>query len=234
MTTRRTRILAILSEKGGAGKTTTVIHVAVAALLMGQEVAVLDLDPQASAADWCDRRGGKPEGVSVPVARLAKVLVDLNDNEVDLAITDTPREANNISYVAAQCADGILIPLKPAGFDFRALVRTLEICHLAKKTPFVLLNGIKPGAHRIEADARETVGDLVERHYLDTGVRLQCAVAPIVLHEWAAVRDAAITTKTVQETEPESEGAAEVRALYLWIAQQLELSATQQHEKARA
>lgn len=227
-----TKTLAILSENGGAGKTTTVIHVAVAALLMGQEVAVIDLDPQASAADWCDRRGGTPEGVTIPASRLAKLLAELRANDADLVIIDTPREANNVSYVAAQSADVAIIPLQPGGFDYRALIRTLEICHLAKKVPFVLLNGIKPGATRIEADARETVGALVDSHARETGVNLTCAVAPLVLHEWTACRAASITTRTVLEIDPESVAASEIRALYLWIARQLDLSTTQQPEKA--
>lgn len=228
------KVLSVLSEKGGAGKTTTVIHTAVAALLFGQEVAVLDLDLQASAADWCDRRGSRPEGATLPASRLEGTLSKLRANEIDFAIIDTPREANNISYVAAQCADLVLIPLKPGGFDYRALVRTLEICHLAKRGPFVVLNGIKPGAVRVEIDARETVVDLVETHFRATGTRLACEVAPVMLHEWAALRDASITTKTALETDPGSAAAAEIRALYAWISQQLALSTARHADKVTA
>lgn len=234
MTRRQMYVLAVLSEKGGAGKTTTVIHVAVAALLMGREVVVLDMDPQASAADWCDQRGGKPEGATLPAPRLEGTLSKLRANEVDLAIADTPREANNISYVAAQAADLVIVPLKAGGFDYRALIRTLEICHLAKKTPFVVLNGIKPGAHRIETDARESVVALLEKHFRKTQVRLPCEVCPVVIHEWASTRDASITTTTALEAEPDSAAAAEFRHLYLWINQQFELSTPQQVERATA
>jgi len=216
------KTLAVISEKGGAGKTTTVIHVAVAAQRMGLEVAIIDLDPQASAADWCDRRGSTPEAVTIPPARLEKFLGELRESGADLVIIDTPREANNAGYTAAQCADFVLIPLQPGGFDYRALTRTLDLCRLAHKTPCVLLNGMRPGANRAEADARETV------------TALQCAVAPVVFHERAIYRTASITTKTAQETDPESPAAAEIRALYLWLAQQLDLSTTQQQEKATA
>jgi len=56
-------VVAVLSEKGGAGKTTTTVHLAVAAKLAGQDAVIVDLDPQASAADWADRRGDSPEGL---------------------------------------------------------------------------------------------------------------------------------------------------------------------------
>ena len=96
------KVLAILSEKGGAGKTTVAVHLAVAAKLAGLDVAIIDLDPQASAADWSDRRGSEPEAVAIPPARLEKLLSDLRANDADLAIIDTGRDSNNAGYTAAR------------------------------------------------------------------------------------------------------------------------------------
>ena len=45
------KIVALLSEKGGAGKTTVTVHLGVAAQRAGLDVAIIDLDPQASAAE---------------------------------------------------------------------------------------------------------------------------------------------------------------------------------------
>jgi Mrp family chromosome partitioning ATPase len=50
------KTVAIISQKGGAGKTTVAIHLAVAAEQHGLRTAVFDLDPQASATSWADRR----------------------------------------------------------------------------------------------------------------------------------------------------------------------------------
>ena len=141
-----TKVLAILSEKGGAGKTTVTVHLAVAAKLAGLDVAILDLDPQSSAADWSDRRGSDPEAVAIPPARLGKLLTDLRANGTNLVIIDTGRDSNNAGYTAAQAADLVLIPCRGGGFDFRALSRTLDLCRLAHKRPYVLLNGMRPGA----------------------------------------------------------------------------------------
>ena len=73
------KVVAVLSEKGGAGKTTVTVHLAVAAQLAGLDVAIIDLDPQASAAEWADQRGGAPEAVAIPPARLEKLLRGLAD-----------------------------------------------------------------------------------------------------------------------------------------------------------
>jgi chromosome partitioning protein len=214
-----TKVVAIVSEKGGAGKTTVVVLVAVAAQIAGLSVAIIDLDPQTSAADWADDRGEAPEAVAIPPNRLEKLLGELRSTGTDLVLIDTPREAGNAGYVAAKAADFVLIPFKRGGFDFRALDRTLNVCRLAEKRPCLVLNGIKPGATRIEADARQSLADR------------DCDVAPVMLHERTPYETASITTRTPQETEPGSSAAAEIEALFVWLSGQLGLSTTGQHDK---
>src|SRR6476660_5430096 len=65
------QIVAIESQKGGSGKTLTALNLAVAATLAGRSAAVIDLDPQASAAGWYDSRStSSPAVVAVPPVRL--------------------------------------------------------------------------------------------------------------------------------------------------------------------
>lgn len=196
------------------------VHLAVAAKLAGLDAVIIDLDPQASAADWADRRGSTPEAVAIPPARLAKLLTDLRANGAQLALIDTGRDSNNAGYTAAQAADLILIPCQPGGFDFRALTRTTDLCKLAGKKPFVVLNGLQPGATRAEADAREALA------------AYECDLAPVALHRRAAYRQASIASQTAQEAEPGSAAAEETVQLYDWVSQQLALSTTQQRHKA--
>ncbi|MFZ3181676.1 MAG: ParA family protein [Methylocystis silviterrae] len=69
------KIVAILSQKGGAGKTTLALHLAAAAEAAGKPCAVIDLDPQASAAGWKDMRLAEtPVVVPLPHSRLAAGL----------------------------------------------------------------------------------------------------------------------------------------------------------------
>jgi chromosome partitioning protein len=216
------RKVAIVSEKGGVGKTTLTTNVGVAGHLAGLDVAILDLDPQICAADWHDQRGGKskPEAVAIPPARLTKILEDLATNGTDLVLIDTPREANNAAYTAATEADLVLVPFKRGGFDFRALHRTLDICRLAGKRPFIVLNGLRIGATRIEAESREALTLKIAE------LKQECEIAPVALHERAAYLDATISARTPQETDPQGDASRETQALFSWIAGQLNLSTT--------
>ena len=216
-----TKVLAILSEKGGAGKTTVTVHLAVAAELAGLDVAIVDLDPQASAADWCDRRGNSPEAVAIPPARLEKLLAEVRAQGMHLVIIDTGRDSNNAGYTAAQAADLVLIPCRGGGFYVRALARTLDLCRIANKRPFLILNAMRPGATRAEADARDALASE------------SLEIAPVVLHERAAYKAASITTKTAQEAEPDSAASSEISQLYSWISRQLGLSTIPQRNKKR-
>lgn len=212
------KTIAVLSEKGGAGKTTLTVHLAVAARLAGLETAIIDLDPQGSAADWSDRRGEAPEAVAIPPVRLEKLLADLRENGADLVLIDTGRDSHNAGYTAAQAADLALIPCRGGGFDFRALTRTLDLCRLAHKRPCLILNAMRPNATRAEADAREALAsDEID-------------IAPVVIHDRAPYRAASITARTAQENEPDSAAAAEIASLFQWICGRLELSTTRQRD----
>ena len=69
------KTLAILFRKGGSGKSTFAVHLAVAAARAGQTTALIDLDPQAAAVKWRNRReGDSPVVISAHSTLLDQVL----------------------------------------------------------------------------------------------------------------------------------------------------------------
>jgi chromosome partitioning protein len=204
------KTIAIESQKGGSGKTTTALNLAVAAEKVGQTAVVIDLDPQASAAGWKDtRRAETPVVVSVPPVRLPQALQAAQEGGADLALIDTAPHAESASLAAAKAADLILIPCRPGILDLRAIGMTAEIVKLAGKPAFVVLNAVPPGATRLLADARAGVAV----HGL--------AIAPIAVEQRAAFGHALIVGQTAQEFEPDGKAAEEITQLYKWIQTQL-------------
>ena len=94
------KTIAIISQKGGAGKTTAAIHLAVAAEQRCMNTAIFDLDPQASAASWSDKRKPpSPAVVSAQAARLPSLLEQAVMQSADFVIIDSAPNAD-AAYLA--------------------------------------------------------------------------------------------------------------------------------------
>ncbi len=205
------KTVAVISRKGGAGKTTLAIHLAVAASRSGKEAAIVDLDPQASAAGWGDSRTEKtPAVVSAQAARLPKVLEAAALAGAALAVIDTAPHSENAALAAVRAADLILIPCRPAILDLRAIGDTIDLVNLAKKMAFVVLNAVPPRGSLAE-EAIEAITPF--------GV----PVAPIRVGQRATFVHALTLGLTAEEYEPEGKAAEEIQLLYKWTCKQLKM-----------
>jgi chromosome partitioning protein len=198
------KTLAIISQKGGVGKTTIATALAVAAEVEGKSAAVFDLDPQASATFWHDTRQSKtPAVVSIAPARLQHVLKAAAESGCDLAIIDAPPFAKDIAYEAAQNADFILIPTRPAVLDVMAMTRTLELVrHYGRPSAVVLT--FCPIQGREIADTEEAIA------------QMGATLAPVRIHNRVAYSRAQQTGLTAQEFEPGNKAAEEIKQLYAY------------------
>jgi chromosome partitioning protein len=203
------KILAIISQKGGVGKTTLATALAVAAESDGKRAAVFDLDPQASATFWHDtRQDESPAVVSIAPARLQHVLKAAAESGCDIAIIDAPPFAKDIAYEAAQRADFILIPTRPAVLDVMAMTRTLELVNHYGKPAAVVLT-FCPIQGREIADTEDAIG------------QLGAALAPVRVHNRVAYSRAQQTGLTAQEFEPGGKAAEEIKLLYAYTCMHL-------------
>jgi chromosome partitioning protein len=204
------RTIAVLSQKGGSGKTTLALHLAVAAGLAGQVAAVIDIDPQASAAGWKDNRDSEtPVVVSIPAARLAQALEAARSAAADITLIDSAPHSGDVALAAAEAADFVLIPCRPGILDLRAIGTTVRIMRLAGKPGSVVLNAMPPNAPHVVADARAAVAV----HGL--------AVAPVTVQQRAAFQHALTLGQTAHEYEPGGKATAEIAELYQWLSEEL-------------
>lgn len=213
------RTLAVISQKGGAGKTTLSVHLAVAAQLSGLNVAVIDLDPQATARKWGDRRQADgPEVVGDHAERLPQLIDAAQANGADLLVIDTAPNADRASLAAARAADLILIPCRPAAFDLEAIEATRDLASIAKKPAWVVLSA---------APVRSSVTEEARKGLEETGAK----VAPQPIYSRVAYSHAVIDGRTAQEYEPNGKAAEDLQKLYKWACQQVGMSTRPQARK---
>jgi len=201
-----------LSQKGGTGKTTLCVHLAVAAKKMGKSAVILDLDPQASATGWKDNRSDEtPVAVSLQFSRLGQTLAASKQSGADLAFIDSAPHSDQVAMAAAEVADLILIPCRAGILDIRAIAMTAKIAKLAGKPVFVILNALPPQATSLIAEAR----DAVAVHGLD--------LAPVTIHQRAAYAHSLIDGHVAMEFDPKGKAADEITKLYQWLEKQLKI-----------
>ncbi|MBV8096100.1 MAG: AAA family ATPase [Acetobacteraceae bacterium] len=201
------KTVVCVSQKGGTGKTTLAVHLAVAAERAGKAAVLIDLDPQASAAAWGDLR--KEEGPaieSVQPARLAPTLKAAADAGCELALIDTPARSENTALDAVRVSDLALVPCRPGFFDTAAMSFTANLLKLAGKPGFVIYSQVGSRAAKWRLD------DLTEALTI-----YNLTPAPVVVHQLDAYKDGIPAGLAAQEYEPKGKAAAEATALYRWL-----------------
>lgn len=200
------QVLAIIGQKGGTGKSTIALGLAVQAQIAGKTVAVIDLDPQATAANWSDRRQDEtPAVVSCQVSRLAQVLGAASGSGTDLVVIDTPGHSTDALIAAAKAADFVLMPIQPQLYDIETLTNLKDVLMLAGNPEAAVVVNRAPvqGTRH-----RETRLEASKQGF---------TVSPVVLFARAAHGDAGNTGRSAAEIQPNGKAAEEMKGLYGYI-----------------
>lgn len=216
-------VIAIISQKGGAGKTTLAVHLAAAAQDAGAVSLIIDTDPQATASQWAAwRQDAPPEVIDSPPPRLAAKVAQAKEQGAQVIVIDTPPHADSAARAAMEIADLVLVPCRPSAFDLAAIQTTAKLVELLRKPAFVVFTAGAPNAPRIYQEA----GELVES--------FGTPPCPVLLPDRAAYRHASAGGRTVMESEPGGKAADEIRQLYKWTCRQLDMPAPRFRKKAAA
>ena len=217
--------VALIAQKGGTGKTTIAVSLAVAAGQVGMTSLIFDLDPQATACNWKDRRKlDSPVVIDAQPSRLAAALEKAAENGVDFVVIDTPARSEQSALAAAKAADLVLIPCRPQAYDLETIPNTKEILALAGHKPALAILNAVPA-----------IGDRHEqaRAFLN---RLEIPVCPYMLGHRAVFGDAGAVGQAAQEYDVKGKGAAEILQVYKYtLSTLIQLSKEQpkqeQHEQ---
>jgi chromosome partitioning protein len=143
-------IVTIAQQKGGAGKTTLAIHLALAWAAGGKRVAILDIDPQASLSTWFRLRherlgtAGTPiEAIAVSGWRVANE-VERQAREYDIVLIDSPPHAETEARIAVRAGKLVLVPVQPSPMDLWATKPILDLARAEKTPALLVLNRVPP------------------------------------------------------------------------------------------
>jgi len=194
------KVITIASQKGGAGKTTLTVHLAIAAIGRGLSVRVFDGDPQGSAGVWASVRGDSELVRSVQPRQLAEALKVAKKDRIDLVLIDAPPAAGPESADLIASADLVLIPVRPSVFDLAAAQKTVNLVKLDQSDALLVISAAPLRAPEI-AMAREALAG--------SGV----PVAKTVIHDRRPFSRAIQTGRAVNEFEPKGKAANEIDQL---------------------
>lgn len=197
------RIITIAQQKGGAGKTTLAIHLAIHWASRGRRVALLDIDPQGSLIAWWRSRpadGKSPLDCHAVSGWRVSNEIDRLKRVNDIVLVDSPPHAATEAKLAIRAADLVLMPVQLSPMDFWAARPTLQLAVAEKRPILMVLNRVAPrgsGQERIRAQIE--------------GADLPVARAS--LGNRAAFAASLMEGRGVTEYEPSSPAAMEIRAL---------------------
>jgi chromosome partitioning protein len=148
------RTIAVIGRKGGSGKTTIAVHLAIGLHLRGRRTVMADIDPQRSAMEVLRaRRDDGPKVIASTGSKLFTLQVDTARAGADALVIDTPAVLEEDVAQAVVLADLALLVVRPTFLDLAAAVRTSDIIRRLRKPGLVVLSQAPVGRGTAEAPA---------------------------------------------------------------------------------
>jgi chromosome partitioning protein len=198
------KAIAFVTQKGGSGKSTLCINLAVAAQQTGASICILEMDRQATVSDWAESRGETgPEVAQIEAAQIDEVMKKLKSASYDYVFIDTPGVDSAGALAALRAADLALIPCRPTPADLRAFKPTLAAIYRLDKSFAFILNQAPPRSYRVR-DASDGLAAL--------GMLADIAIVSRNDHQ-----DAIGLGQGVTEFNAAGQAADEIRRLWAWV-----------------
>lgn len=205
-------IIGVIGQKGGGGKTTVSVNLAVAAAKHKLASVIIDLDQQANSAKWSDRRKDKNVAVTpAPSSRIHQTVETAVKHGAEFIVLDSPGHNDSAAIETVRAADLVFLPVEPQMFHFDTLEAMRNIILLGGGKPtWIIINKLHPAA--------STQAEKLKRIIAET---YSIPVCPVHLSRYDVYATSADVGSAPLEQEPGSKASEEIKQLYKFINQQV-------------
>ncbi len=151
--------LTFAQQKGGAGKTTLVAHLARAWQLAGKSVILIDLDPQRSLSFWNELREDDAFDLREGAGWRAGPDIKEARGQADVVLVDCPGNASDLLQAALRESDMVVIPCQPSPLDIWATAPILKMATKEKTAARIVLNRVPPRGPHADAAQKSLTSD---------------------------------------------------------------------------
>ena len=200
------KVIAILNQKGGVGKTTIAVHLATALARKNFKVLLLDADPQGSALDWSAARKD-PQAFPVaglPKASLHKELPALAAN-YQYVVIDGPPRVYDVARSAIMASDLVIVPVQPSPYDVWAAKEIIDLLEEASV--------YKPSLKKVFVINRKIANTAIGRDVVEALRDYSLPVLRNSLCQRVPFAESATQGLTVYELDPDMLASREMTAL---------------------
>jgi chromosome partitioning protein len=204
-------VISLVTQKGGTGKSTLAVNLAVVAEANGEKVCILDLDPQGTSAAWYETRAVETPAVldHNQAGQLTETLSKLERGGYTLAIIDSPGIDSHATRGAMRAADLCLVPVRPSEADLKATMPTVKAL-VAMAQPFALVINQGPTNPKARLTGAVT-----------TRLSSNGAVVPVPIGSRMDFQYAYALGQGVLEYAAGSKAAEEVAGVWTWCKKQM-------------